>query len=577
MQITLTSKNQEKTFNDVEILNIGTSANCDFRMTLPFDLLLILQKAPSGKWTIVNSFKNDKVLFRGQPMGASVEFGSLCKLMFAGGTGFITIKISMESQIASSKLSHISSMRPTAAPAQSETPQPKETTPAPQEINLGPKPQPKAPSSKTISMIEDEELNEFDIKELYGSGINAQTKIKLDKKKADIEKRRTTIIKEVAYKVNYLRQKLSQNEKILFIMNVLIFILPFVFMNVLKSGYSLNLGGQEHQTEIFVSVAIAFVVNTLILKQGSYMRLQNKSNPHPSPTAIAVQRLCLLSSSMLFAVVMVVAVAQLLGNEQKTYIFSQIAIFCSFSCILIGSFAGFMKNVITEDAEELDGYEMREDFQAIVKDYQTWIGFFVNNTTKKRIKDIKESLFELRLKAFGEYMLGIATSPFLAYGVSQTLAMCFPDAAGWVRISGLTLSPVFLILATLLIVFAFHCFGTSFTISRRVHASDVIKQDGFSDYNIHGVSLHGSEGTKVLKKEAKKWFFIALAVVAIEITMNVSYFIGEMGDDMKGLLLSFVAALVPTSILIMETTMLGGTKFAITIREEMLSKIDKDF
>lgn len=236
-----------------------------------------------------------------------------------------------------------------------------------------------------------------------------------------------------------------------------------------------------------------------------------------------------------------------------------------------------MKNVITEDAEELDGYEMREDFQAIVKDYQTWLGFFVNNTTRKRIKDIKETLFELRLKAFGEYMLGIATAPFLAYGVSQTLAMCFPDAAGWIRISGLTLSPVFLILATLLIVFAFHCFGQSFTISRRIHASDVIKQDGFSDYNIHGVSLHGSEGTKVLKKEAKKWLYIALAVVAIEITMNVSYFIGEMGNDMKGLLLSFVAALVPTSILIMETTMLGGTKFAIAIREEMLSKIDKDF
>ncbi|MBR6162688.1 hypothetical protein IKQ26_02185 [bacterium] len=574
MQITLTSKNQEKTFDNVEILNIGTSPNCDFRLTLPFDLLLILQKAPSGKWMIVNSFKNDKVLFRGQPMGASIEFGSLCKLMFAEGTGFITIKISMVSQAASQKLSHISAMKPTApAPQQ---PAAAEGGEAPQKP-AAPAPAPKTPSSKTISMIQDEELNEFDIKELYGSGINAQTKIKLDKKKADIEKRRTTIIKEVAYKVNYLRQKLAQNEKILFIMNALIFILPFVFMNVLKSGYSLNFGGEEHQTEIFVSVAIAFVVNTLILKQGSYMRLQNKSNPHPSPTAIAVQRLCLLSSSMLFAVVMVVAIAQLLGQEQKTYIFAQIAIFCSFSCILIGSFAGFMKNVITEDAEELDGYEMREDFQAIVKDYQTWIGFFVNNTTKKRIKDIQESLFELRLKAFGEYMLGIATSPFLAYGVSQTLAMCFPDAAGWVRISGLTLSPVFLILATLLIVFAFHCFGMSFTISRRVHASDVIKQDGFSDYNIHGVSLHGSEGTKVLKKEAKKWFFIALAVVAIEITMNVSYFIGEMGDDMKGLLLSFVAALVPTSILIMETTMLGGTKFAITIREEMLSKIDKDF
>ena len=571
MQITLTSKMQEKTFDNVEILNIGTGTNCDFRVNLPFDLLLILQKSPTGKWMVVNSFKNDKVLFRGQPMGAAMEFSSLCKIMFANSPEFVSIKIT--AGVSNAKLAHINTMKP-VAPDQPAPQGASNDTPAP-----APKPQPqapKAPPSKTISMIEDEELNEFDIKELYGSGINAQTKIKLDKKKADIEKRRTTIIKEVAYKVNYLRQKVSQNDKILFVMNILIVALPFVFMNVIRNGVSVVLGGRQLETQAYVVASIAFVVNTLILKQGMFMQLQNKNNPHPTASAVAVQRLCMLVSILLFAVVLVVAVVLLLGND-KAYILPQITIFCAFSCIVIGCFAGFMKNVITEDAEELDGYEMREDFQAIVKDYQTWLGFFVNNTTRKRIKDIKETLFELRLKAFGEYMLGIATAPFLAYGVSQTLAMCFPDAAGWIRISGLTLSPVFLILATLLIVFAFHCFGQSFTISRRIHASDVIKQDGFSDYNIHGVSLHGSEGTKVLKKEAKKWLYIALAVVAIEITMNVSYFIGEMGNDMKGLLLSFVAALVPTSILIMETTMLGGTKFAIAIREEMLSKIDKDF
>lgn len=567
MQITLTSKTQEKTFNDVEILNIGTGSNCDFRVDLPFDLLLILQKAPNGKWTVVNSFKNEKVLFRGQPMSTSMEFGSLCKLMFANSSDFVTIKITAGG-VSNAKLSHINTMKPVATAEATGAP----TAPVPTQPKI---PVPKS-SSKTISMIEDEELNEFDIKELYGSGINAQTKIKLDKKKADIEKRRTTIIKEVAYKVNYLRQKVSQNDKILFVMNFLIVVLPFIFMNVLRSGSIVKIGANQIQAQGAVLSAIAFVVTTLVLKQGMFMGLQNKNNPHPTASSVAVQRLCVLSSSLIFAVVIVVSIVGLL-SETKAYIIPQITIFCSFSCILIGCFAGFMKNVITEDAEELDGYEMREDFQAIIKDYQTWIGFYVNNTTKKRIKDIKEALFELRLKAFGEYLLGIATSPFLAYGVSQTLAMCFPDAAGWVRISGLTLSPVFLILATLLIVFAFHCFGQSFTVSRRIHASDVIKQDGFSDYNIHGVSLHGSEGTKVLKREARKWLYIALAVVAIEITMNVSYFIGEMGDDMKGMLLSFVAALVPTSILIMETTMLGGTKFAITIREEMLSKIDKDF
>ena len=59
--------------------------------------------------------------------------------------------------------------------------------------------------------------------------------------------------------------------------------------------------------------------------------------------------------------------------------------------------------------------------------------------------------------------------------------------------------------------------------------------------------------------------------------MNVSYFIGVMGGDVMGMVLSFIAASVPTAILIMETTMLGNTKFEIIVREELLEKVDKDY
>ena len=128
-----------------------------------------------------------------------------------------------------------------------------------------------------------------------------------------------------------------------------------------------------------------------------------------------------------------------------------------------------------------------------------------------------------------------------------------------------------------MIIFAFHCFATSFATSKRVAASNVIKQDGFSDYNVHGVIIHGVESSKNLKREAKKFFIIAVCVVFIEISMNASYFIGVMGGDVMGMILSFIAALLPTAILIMETTMLGNTKFEIIIREELMEKVDKDF
>ena len=70
----------------------------------------------------------------------------------------------------------------------------------------------------------------------------------------------------------------------------------------------------------------------------------------------------------------------------------------------------------------------------------------------------------LQLKSIGEIFLGILTAPFLAYGVSNTLAMCFPEAAGWIRISGLRISPVFLVLATFMIIFAFFAFVNAFFV-----------------------------------------------------------------------------------------------------------------
>ena len=54
--------------------------------------------------------------------------------------------------------------------------------------------------------------------------------------------------------------------------------------------------------------------------------------------------------------------------------------------------------------------------------------------------------------------------------------------------------------------------------------------------------------------------------------MNMSFFAGEIGGDLQGLLLSVIAALVPTSLLIAETYMLSQTKFDIAIIEDIMDK-----
>jgi hypothetical protein len=556
MRVTITSKNNEQVFNDSNVINIGTAPNCNFKLNLDFDLIISLQRAENGKWYVVNNFKSEKVYFRGQPIGNGMAIGSLCKLMIADTDEYISIKITE------------AGTNPKVVPGSLELANRKNA----ERIK-------KVENQKTITMIEDEELNEQDIESLYGKGVGAQTKIKIERRKADIERRRALVTKEIAYKANYLRGKLSQNEIVLAFLNFFIIFVPFAMSFILKDIIRLDSLNGQLQNRILFLVAIIFIVVTMVLKLGQFLALQNKGKMKVSQSTKTIQSLCLLSSGGIFAAIMFFSLVELVVHTYSLpVLIPQMLIGTSFLCIFLAVFAAITQNTIAEAGEELDSYESREDFQAVVKDYQQWIALYVNNVTKKKLRDISNKIFNLEVKAGLEYVVGVITAPFLAYGVSQTLAECFPEAAGWIRLAeGFKFSPIFLALAVFMIVFAFHCFATSFATTKRVLASNVIKQDGFSDYNVHGVVLHGVESSKNLKKEAKKFFLIALAVVFIEITMNVSYFIGVMGGDVMGMVLSFVAALLPTAILIMETTMLGNTKFEIIIREELMDKVDKNF
>ena len=131
-------------------------------------------------------------------------------------------------------------------------------------------------------------------------------------------------------------------------------------------------------------------------------------------------------------------------------------------------------------------------------------------------------------------------------------------------------------LATFLIIFAFFSFVNAFFCTKKIQGSQVIKQDGFSDYQHHGVTIYGLEGARRLNSEKNRSLAIACAIIFIEFAMNVSYFMTEIGGDMQGMFLSLVAALVPTALLIAETLMLSQTKFDIYACDELLAKVDKD-
>lgn len=540
MTIVVSSSTQEKVFNQNDVINAGTNPNCDIILNVDFDVLLTIQyDFAENKCIIMNTFHSDKVLFKGKPI-KKVEVGNVCKLMLAGTEEFLSVRLIADNS------------------------QPIQT-------------------KKTVTSIGQEDFTEEDIKGLYGKDVNAVTKVKIEKQKEDLENERVSIIKQVAFNINDLKSKISTNHKTSIFLHIAMFLSALICAFGV-SNYLMGLTIQESANYLHlptnIKVWMVYTIITygicLLLKQGVYLYLQSGIQKEVSKNSKLAQSFMLIFSLIFVLGIYIVNLVYYMNlNDFMTF-----AIFISFffsgimSVLAIS--CGYFKCNGSEWTATLNKYEYREDFESVIKSYRQWIERYINGLSNTKIQYIKDRMFNLQLKSVGETIVGILTAPFLAYGVSNTLAMCFPEAAGWVRISGLRISPVFLTLATFLIVFAFFSFVNAFLCTKKIQGSQVIKQDGFSDYQHHGVTIYGLEGVRKLNSEKTRSMAIAVAIIFIEFAMNISYFMTEIGGDLQGMFLSLVAALVPTALLIAETLMLSQTKFDIYACDELLSKVDKD-
>lgn len=538
MTIIITTQNGEKSFSGKDVINVGTNPNCDVVLNVDFDLLLSIQyDEVSGKCNIVNNFQSPRVLFKGTPV-KKIAVGNVCKLMIADSNEFVGLKLVKEDVLK---------------------------------------------YEKTVSAIAQEDFTETDLKDLYGKDVNAVMKVKLEKQKTDIEQERVSIIKQVGFAITDLKNKLSSNARTSVFLHIAMFFSAVVCAFGV-SNYLMGLSIQESANYLHLptNIKVWGVYSVLIygicllLKQGVYLYLQSNVQKDLSRTNKLGQAFMLTFSLIFVLGIYIVNLVYYMNlNDFMTF-----AIFISFFfsgiMAVLAISCGYFKCNDSEWSLSLNKFEYREDFEAVIKAYRQWIDRYINSLSNTKIQYIKDKMFNLQLKSIGEICVGILTAPFLAYGVSNTLAMCFPEAAGWVRISGLRISPVFLVLATFLIIFAFFSFVSAFLSSKKIQGSQVIKQDGFSDYIQHGVTIYGLEGVRKLERERARSLTIACAIILIEFSMNVSYFMTEIGGDLQGIFLSLIAALVPTALLIAETLMLSQTKFDIYACDELISKLDKD-
>ena len=394
-----------------------------------------------------------------------------------------------------------------------------------------------------------------------------------------IENNRIAIVKEIGYKIQALKNSISSLNKISFVSDAAILILSvicsFGMTNfILQLPIDTTKGVLNLTTNFGFLLCISLIVYAVAfsMKQAVFSLLYANQNKRYGETVTMQQIMVYASITFMF----IIYAINLMYYRDINFMASILVSLLFVGALAIVSAAsGYFKFQLRTYNYQLTTTEYREDFENVLKGYRGIISAYINSLSDNRIDVIKSSLLNSQMRMIGEVTIGMLTAPFLAYGVSNTLAACFPEAAGWIRISGLRFSPIFLVLATFLIIFAFFSFVRAFTIGKQIKASEIIKFDGFHDYASHGVNILGIDAIKSLNKEKNVVLFIACAIIAIEFTMNVSYFIQEIGgDSISGIFQSAVAALVPTALLLAETHMLSSTMHKINNYNEVLSSLD---
>lgn len=389
----------------------------------------------------------------------------------------------------------------------------------------------------------------------------------------EIEAKRIDIVKQMGYKIQELKSSISSMNKTAIVLNVVIFVLSIVcsfaitnFLLGLRVDSTSNVINLTTNVGFLVCISAIVYAISLVIRHGIFITLEQKNS--------SLKKIMVISTFVFL--IMIYAMNLFYYKDIPTFQGASLFIALLFAggLVSVTVAGGYIKHQLKTYNLELSKCEYRPDFENVLRDYSKSINDFVNSLSQNKISNIKENLLNCQFRMIIETIVGILTAPFLAYGVSNTLASCFPEAASWLRISGIRISPIFLVLATFLIIFAFFSFVKGFTISKQIKASETIKFDGFHDYKRHGVSILGLDAIRNLNKEKNTALFIACFIILIEFTMNVSYFITEIGGDFEGIFLSIVTALVPTALLIAETHLLSSTLSTINNYNELLSMLD---
>src|SRR5574344_2075942 len=266
MNITISGKNFTKTFNKNDI-NIGSQKDCDLLLELGFSYLLTIHyDEESASLILLNPFDNHNFIVAGQMLLKSYNIKSSCIIHVKNSEEYISISFSKDDSI-------------------------------------------------DVDIDKETEISQEDLKAIYGDDKNAQTMFKLDQRKTALEKVRVMVTKQAAFAINAINEKISMNRKTQIVTHIGL-IIASIFYGFGVSNYLMGLKFQESAniiqmpTKLKVMFMYSFLIFGLglILKQGVFLYLQNRSNSDVFPTSKLAEKFMLVMSLIFFTAFFVINV-----------------------------------------------------------------------------------------------------------------------------------------------------------------------------------------------------------------------------------------------------------------------------
>ena len=243
MSFSIITKTSEQTFKDKNCVSVSSQNNSDCVLNFGFSFLLSIKyDAVSGKCLLLNVSGSENLLFKGQPLPQQLIVEKMCKIMVKNSDDYIIIKVNK-------------------------------------------------PADSTVTTTSQN-----------NNSVNTIT-TQLDKMKAEIEKVRVSIIKQTAYAINDIKHKISMNSKTGILLHIGLFvasvILAFGVSNYF-TGLPLKEAGNMIQMPVNIKFLAAFAVILygigLILKQGTFLFLQNRIHKANAANSVSEKTLIILSS-----------------------------------------------------------------------------------------------------------------------------------------------------------------------------------------------------------------------------------------------------------------------------------------